>query len=144
MGREGESYVFISVYSCTRLVVKVNTNNNMRLCMCIEQPSADADKIGFWLATDKCFIFFFLNRGILMKIVTLNEASCTIYLFIHAPHFYQATSKVEFFSLECFYYKSSYSSWDYFYWISSTWQACILDAYLYSCKVYKLVNKIHW
>lgn len=51
-GREGESYVCTSVYSSTRLVVKVNTNNDMRLCMCIEQPSADIDKIGFWLATD--------------------------------------------------------------------------------------------
>lgn len=51
-GREGESYVCTSVYSNTRLVVKVNTNNDMRLCMCIEQPSADTDKIGFWLATD--------------------------------------------------------------------------------------------
>lgn len=38
-----------------------------------------------------------------MKIVTVNEASCTIYLFIHAPHFYQATSKVKFFSLEFFF-----------------------------------------
>lgn len=67
--------------------------------MCIEQPSADTDKIGFWLATDKCFIFFFLSQT--MKIVTVNEASCTIYLFKHALHFYQA-SKVEFFSLEFF------------------------------------------
>lgn len=47
--------------------------------MCIEQPSADTDKIGFWLTTDKCFIFFFISR-------TIDE-NCnrewSFYLYMH-------------------------------------------------------------
>lgn len=67
-GREGESYVCISVYSSTRLVVKVNTNNNMRLYIHVHRTTVCRywqNRVLIWSNRQMFHLFsflFFFNR----------------------------------------------------------------------------------
>lgn len=62
-GREGESYVCISVYSSTRLVVKVNTNNNMRLYIHVHRTTVCRywqNRVLIWSNRQMFHLFSFL------------------------------------------------------------------------------------